>query len=237
MYQNYIFDLYGTLLAIHTNENKSYLWEKMADFFTTQGAYYQKEELRTTYRKHCARLQANSKNPNYELDLFQVFSYLYSKKKITVSDEKIQDTATIFRILSRSFLYTYPGVLEFLELLKKKNKQIFLLSNAQRCFTYAELVSTNLLPYFDGIVISSDVAYKKPDVQIMNTLLNQYQLNIANSIMIGNDKYADIAIANAVQMDSVYIHTAISPKNDPAIHATHEIPDGDFTKLAELLLS
>ena len=38
------------------------------------------------------------------------------KKSASVStDEKIQDTATIFRILSRSFLYTYPGVLEFLE--------------------------------------------------------------------------------------------------------------------------
>lgn len=30
MYQNYIFDLYGTLVDIHTNENKHYLWEKMA---------------------------------------------------------------------------------------------------------------------------------------------------------------------------------------------------------------
>lgn len=29
MYKNYIFDLYGTLLDIHTNESKKYLWEKM----------------------------------------------------------------------------------------------------------------------------------------------------------------------------------------------------------------
>ena len=28
MYQNYIFDLYGTLVDIHTNEKKAYLWEK-----------------------------------------------------------------------------------------------------------------------------------------------------------------------------------------------------------------
>lgn len=28
MYQNYIFDLYGTLVDIHTNEKKAYLWKK-----------------------------------------------------------------------------------------------------------------------------------------------------------------------------------------------------------------
>ena len=33
MYQNYIFDLYGTLVDIHTNEKKAYLWKKMSLFF------------------------------------------------------------------------------------------------------------------------------------------------------------------------------------------------------------
>ena len=32
MYQNYIFDLYGTLVDIHTNEKKAYLWKKMSLF-------------------------------------------------------------------------------------------------------------------------------------------------------------------------------------------------------------
>lgn len=29
-YQNYIFDLYGTLVDIRTNERKAYLWQKMS---------------------------------------------------------------------------------------------------------------------------------------------------------------------------------------------------------------
>ena len=32
MYQNYIFDLYGTLVDIHTNEKKAYLWKKLSLF-------------------------------------------------------------------------------------------------------------------------------------------------------------------------------------------------------------
>ena len=29
-YENYIFDLYGTLVDIHTDEEKTELWEKLA---------------------------------------------------------------------------------------------------------------------------------------------------------------------------------------------------------------
>ena len=32
-YQNYIFDLYGTLVDIHTDENKASLWKKIAVYF------------------------------------------------------------------------------------------------------------------------------------------------------------------------------------------------------------
>ena len=31
-YENYIFDLYGTLVDIHTDEEKTELWEKLAQF-------------------------------------------------------------------------------------------------------------------------------------------------------------------------------------------------------------
>ena len=41
MYQNYIFDLYGTLVDIHTNEKKAYLWKKMSLFFGMKGAAYE----------------------------------------------------------------------------------------------------------------------------------------------------------------------------------------------------
>lgn len=43
MYQNYIFDLYGTLVDIHTNEDKPYLWDKMTEFYGFQGAIYEKK--------------------------------------------------------------------------------------------------------------------------------------------------------------------------------------------------
>lgn len=39
-YDNYVFDLYGTLVDIHTEEDFPKLWEKLALFFGYYGAIY-----------------------------------------------------------------------------------------------------------------------------------------------------------------------------------------------------
>ena len=44
-YQNYILDLYGTLVDIHTDESKASLWKKIAVYFSAQGAAYTGKEL------------------------------------------------------------------------------------------------------------------------------------------------------------------------------------------------
>ena len=51
MYKNYVFDLYGTLVDIRTNENKAYLWDKMAEIMGFYGAVYERQELKQKYWK------------------------------------------------------------------------------------------------------------------------------------------------------------------------------------------
>ena len=48
-YKNYIFDLYGTLVDIHTNEMNLNLWKKMAELYAVYGAEYQAEQLRAAF--------------------------------------------------------------------------------------------------------------------------------------------------------------------------------------------
>ena len=51
VYRNYIFDFYGTLADIRTDEEKPYLWEKMSEIYGAMGAVYTPEELRQTFRR------------------------------------------------------------------------------------------------------------------------------------------------------------------------------------------
>jgi len=49
MYDNYVFDLYGTLVDIHTEENDAKVWEKLSLFYGFHGALYAPQELQESY--------------------------------------------------------------------------------------------------------------------------------------------------------------------------------------------
>lgn len=237
MYQNYIFDLYGTLVDIHTNEHKSYLWKKMSTLFSCYGADYSPTECKKAYFSTITRLEKETGNPFAEINIEDVFSDMLTRKNVTPTDLSIHAIGTLFRTISRDYLCLYPGVMDFLVALKKNKKGVYLLSNAQRIFTAPEMLALGITELFDGIFYSSDIGVKKPCPDFMEQLLSHYQLDRKKSIMIGNDVSCDIGIANACQMDSLYIHSNISPSlEDEAIPASYVILDGDFTKVSPLIL-
>ena len=48
-YRTCIFDLYGTLVDIHTDENAPQVWEALAAHYSARGAVYRPKELRDAY--------------------------------------------------------------------------------------------------------------------------------------------------------------------------------------------
>ena len=144
--------------------------------------------------------------------------------------------AITFRTLSRQKLEVYPGVRKALRELKSRGKGVYLLSNAQTDFTRPEIEMMGLTEYFDGIFISSEVGYKKPSKEFFDKLLETYQLDPKTCLMVGNDESADIQGARLAGMDSLYIHTEISPAEDTESTATYSVMDGDWKKVASILL-
>lgn len=327
MYRNYVFDFYGTLADIRTDEENLQLWEKMSEIYTALGAPYGAEELKRTFRRmeneEVNRLkreqrkrrgyekagrteasqaekdtiktdQAEANEPeadrpemcraetgepeadrpgmcwaetgapesdrpevceaetdapesdrpeiyqaeaeNEEPDLTKVFAMLYHEKNAPCDAAQARMTAITFRALSRKFLRLYDGVEELLGELRRRGRKIYLLSNAQSDFTRPEIEMLGLTHYFDGIVLSSELGCKKPSPVFFRRLLERYGLKPSESIMIGNDETADIAGARSVGMDTLYIHTDISPEEYGKVPATYRVMDGDFRKAAQLLL-
>ena len=54
--------------------------------------------------------------------------------------------------------------------------------------------------------------------------------------MVGNDMNSHIAGAAGVGMDSLYIHTDISPGCEGKYSPTYCVMDGDWKKVADILL-
>ena len=104
------------------------------------------------------------------------------------------------------------GAKKTLEGLRKRGARLYLLSNAQSCFTVPELRSLDLLDgVFDGIFLSSDFGVKKPAAAFFNAALERADLSASEILMVGNDPAADICGAASVGMESRYIHTWQSP--------------------------
>lgn len=245
MYDNYIFDLYGTLADIRTNEQKPYLWQKMSEFYTSMGAAYTSRQLRGELRRleseAVGRLQSKAEGSGQrdvlaEPDLTEVFQRLFQEKGVSCDRQLARQTAVFFRTLSRQFVRVYDGVKETLQELHDRGKKLYLLSNAQSDFTRPELELLRLTEYFDGILISSEEGCKKPCPAFFQRLLKRYDLDPAGCLMVGNDEEADIGGAAGVGMDSLYIHTATSSRPRGRYRPVCSVMDGDWQKVADFLL-
>ena len=236
MYRNYVFDLYGTLADIRTDEEKPVLCEKMSAIYAACGARYAPEELKQAFRDGIAGEVRTFGYADAEPDLSKIFAGLYEKKGVPCSTDQMRMTAVVFRALSRDFLCAYDGAEALLKALKERGRGVYLLSNAQRDFTRPEIEMLGLTPYFDGIFISSEQGCKKPSPLFFEKFLKTFTLDPKTCIMIGNDPDADIAGARRAGMHTLYICTEISPPGRGAVEADFCVPDGSLYRAAEYLL-
>ncbi|MBQ9593319.1 MAG: HAD family hydrolase [Lachnospiraceae bacterium] len=220
-YANYIFDLYATLVDIHTDETKPELWERSAAYLRRFGLLWHPQLLRAAYLKLCRQAEAALRREmslsHVEIDLLRVFETLLLTAPGTcpadtpVTPENVSALAAqfalFFRETSREYLYPYPATQPFLAGLRARGRRIFLLSNAQACFTRAELAQCGLADAFDAVYLSSDHRMKKPEPRFLQKLLTEQHLRPEDSVFIGNDIDTDIALAQACGLDSVYLNT------------------------------
>ncbi|HFI0272996.1 TPA: HAD family hydrolase [Streptococcus suis] len=218
-YKNYIFDFYGTLVDIVTDENKLELWEKLAAIYHSFGCTYGARQLRSAFQETASEAELDliriSPYQYVEIDLEKVFIQLLTDEKyrrptqMAPADLKTfgQMVATVFRVLSREKLEAYTNTLSTLARLKDEGARLFILSNAQRVFTQAEIEIMGCAAFMEQIYISSDYRIKKPEPEFLQGVLNENQLDPAETVFVGNDLTSDIAIAQALGLDGVLINT------------------------------
>lgn len=215
MYKNYIFDLYGTLIDIHTDEAKRPLWDQMRQMYSVYGADYTPEQIRDAFHYLCKSEALKIKNTRHiedpEVDYINVFIRLLLEAPtiheseympVAWSQEDVKrwafHTGVIFRILSRDYYHVFEDTVETLQALKKKGCRLFVVTNAQRIFTMPEIEQVGIAQFFDDIIISSDYGIKKPDPQLLDQIFQKYHIRKSRTVYVGN------AIANGLQMAMDY---------------------------------
>lgn len=240
-YKTYLFDLYGTLVDIHTDESKPSFWKAVASYYAAHGAAYDWKTLRSSYRAVCAaeaaRLQSRYPDAKIEIDLLPIFQALYEQKGITPDAALPAETAWYFRRCSTTHLRAYAGAKELLEALHAAGKTVVLLSNAQSCFTRPELDLLGLTGCFDSIFISSEAGFRKPDPRFFLAALDELQVSPKDCLMLGNDPVCDIQGAVRAGMDAAFLRSGLSPRNCPEPEtAVFSLPQMDLRRLRRILL-
>ena len=246
-YKNYIFDLYATLVDIHTNQNPAVFWRRIAAIMHSYGAVYKPSDLKKRYRSliaaNEARLSKELGTEYPEIELGDVFielllsapeyhtlgiwgdPHMWSEE---VLERWCSAFANAFRVISRIRFRLYPDTIRVLDKLKEEGKHIYLLSNAQSLFTRPEMEELGLTRYFEDIYISSEHHMKKPEPRFMRDLLEKHGLNPDESVMVGNEIRSDIVMAARCGVNGILVnHDGYSEREieDGFAKALETVPD------------
>ena len=219
--KNYIFDLYGTLIDIWTDERDPALWNGISAFYSVYGADWSPEVFERSYLQFVHEAEESlRREKGYafpEIELLDVFRRLWREAPkshssgYSVSEDNLEDfliaAANLFRILSRRRLGLYPNTLRALHSLRAEGRRLWLLSNAQHCFTLPEMEALGLAGLFDGIYISSDCGMKKPQPEFMKKLLCENGIDPGDAVMVGNDFSSDMRIAAECGVKGIFLNT------------------------------
>jgi putative hydrolase of the HAD superfamily len=116
--------------------------------------------------------------------------------------------------------HLFPYVHLTLDYLKNKYK-LHIITNGFDEVQHQKIEHNQLSQYFEHIITSEQVGYKKPKKEIFEYSLKQASAKASESLMIGDDLIADIDGARNAGMHQVYFNPNFVPHKDRQI--TYEI--------------
>ena len=225
--QAVLFDLYGTLVDIWTDEWDFSTYRTLSQFLSYYEIYYQPEELAAKYQEKTAeKMMAYQEGPFGEIDVFQVFEEILAEGwRKHPERAMVVWMARLFRSLTRKRFGLFEDTLTVLEELQD-DYQLGIVSDAQWVFSEPEIRMLGLNPFFDTIVLSSRYFVRKPDPQIYAHALRAMRIAPSQALYVGNDPAADVAGPQAIGMPVVLIDRLDSLHGTvvPRIRDLREIP-------------
>lgn len=201
-----LFDLYGTLIDIDTDETKNRIYRGIAHFLTYHGIYLHRQEVRDRYYRIMKEQKELGGEKYPEIDVESIWNIFLAEEGVKGYHERQKLAlilAQLYRAISRNRLRLYPGVMNVLDALRPAYRMA-LVSDAQPCYALPEIKAVGLDGYFNPIIISARHGFRKPDKRLLERALTQMKLTPAEVICVGNDMYRDIFGATRLGIKSIF---------------------------------
>jgi len=227
-----LFDLYGTLIDIETDESLEEIYRGIAHYLTYQGVYLHRWEVRDRYCQIMKQQREESAEEYPEIDVEAVWETFLEQEGIKTAPARRDLARTLvhlYRGISRKRLQPYPDVKKVLDQLQP-HYRMAILSDAQPGYALPEIKAVGLDGYFDPIIISADYGFRKPDMRLFAKPLDILKLTPGEVIYVGNDMYRDIYGASRLGIKTLFVDS-----NQGAKSYENVIPDFFASRFEDVL--
>lgn len=224
-YSFLLFDADNTLLDFDANERAS-----LTDTFRTFGIAYDEETIRLYHGINLMywKMLSEKKISKEEL-LIKRFATLYEKLGINADPVA---TENHYRSQLGKGCQVVPGALDVCRKLRKDYK-LFVITNGVATTQHSRLEGSEVAELMDGIFISDEIGYDKPDVRFFEYVQRSIQgFEKSKALVIGDSLFSDIRGGVDFGLDTCYLNV-YNEKNTSEIQPTYEIQD--IIELLELL--
>jgi putative hydrolase of the HAD superfamily len=212
-----LFDLYGTLIDIETDEGMEEIYRGIAHFLTYHGVYLHRWEVRDHYYRIMSQQRDQSGEEYPEIIVEDIWDALLKEQGMRPATARFSLTtvlAQLFRGISRKRLRLYPRVKETLDTLRSAY-HLALVSDAQACFARPEMRAVGLQGCFDPMVISAEHGFRKPDRRLFEAALQELGLGTREVIFVGNDMHRDIFGASRLGIKTIFLASNQGTQSHP----------------------
>ncbi|TGC10632.1 HAD family hydrolase [Methanolobus halotolerans] len=203
-----IFDCYGTLIDIKTDENSPYTYDAVSKWLQYHGVKIGPDTLKENYFRKVKAKMAQSDEKCPEIKIEEIFADICSENSIWDINtiELGIETSKVFRSASLRKLEIFQESVAVL--VKHFYMPKCIVSNGQRVFSEQELRFLGLYDHFDFIVFSSDLGYKKPDHRLFKYAMERLGLEPHQLLSLGDTLENDIIPPQELGMRSMHIKEA-----------------------------
>jgi putative hydrolase of the HAD superfamily len=227
-----LFDLYGTLIDIETDESLEEIYRGIAHYLTYQGVYLHRWEVRDRYYQIMKKQKEESGEEYPEIDVEAIWNAFLEQegvKTAPVRRDLARILAQLYRGISRKRLQLYPEVKRVMDELQP-HYRMALISDAQPCYALPEIKAVGLDGYFDSILISASFGFRKPDRRLFAKALDILKLTPPEVVYVGNDMYRDIYGASRLGIKTLFVDS-----NQGAKSHENVTPDSFAPRFEEVL--
>lgn len=204
-----LFDLYGTLIDIETDESLEEIYRGIAHYLAYHGVYLHRWEVRDHYY-YIMKQQKETRGEKYpEIDVEEIWDGFLEQRGVKGTParrELARILAQLYRGISCKRLQLFPDVKKVLDELKARY-HLAIISDAQPCFALPEIRAVGLEGYFDPVIISANYGFRKPDSRLFRKALEIMKLTPPEVIYAGNDMFRDIYGASLLGIKTIFVNS------------------------------